>query len=401
MVNCVRFSPDGNRSLTVGGDKKGYFYDGKTGEKLGEIEPVHKLGIYSCSWSPDSQHFATASADKACRIFNAEGKCSASVELGKDVTDQQLGCLWVNDTVLSFGLGGDYHYIRPDGSRVRTVYGHNKFITALTYDPERRRLISASFDGKLVLWDVASGESAILDGKGHGTAVIGMGVAGNQLISVSSDDTVMTSDLAAGNYGPTAGLDTTPTGCAVGKSLAVVVTKKSVNVVVGGKVVSTVACPWEPTCVAVNPAENMVAVGGADKAVHMYALAGNSLTERGKLERHRGPITAVSFAPDGKLASADSVAREVMVWVDGECKTDGWVYHTAKVNAIAWAPDSIHLATAGLDSACYVWNFAEQGKRIHIPNAHPGGVNSVIFIGGDVFASAGQDAAIKTWALTY
>jgi WD40 repeat protein len=145
----------------------------------------------------------------------------------------------------------------------------------------------------------------------------------------------------------------------------------------------------------------MVAVGGADKIVHMFALAGNSLTERGKLERHRGPITAVSFAPDGKLASADSVAREVMVWVDGVCKTDGWVYHTAKVNAIAWAPDSVHLATAGLDSACYVWNFAEQAKRIHIPNAHPGGVNSVVFLSGDVFASAGQDASIKTWAVAY
>lgn len=34
FLSCVRFSPDGNKVLTVGLDKKGYLLDGKTGDKV-------------------------------------------------------------------------------------------------------------------------------------------------------------------------------------------------------------------------------------------------------------------------------------------------------------------------------------------------------------------------------
>ncbi len=37
FVTCVRFSPDGSKMATVGLDKKGFIYDGKTGEKLAEL----------------------------------------------------------------------------------------------------------------------------------------------------------------------------------------------------------------------------------------------------------------------------------------------------------------------------------------------------------------------------
>ena len=56
FVNCVRFSPDGNRFITVSSDKKGIIYDGKTGAKIGELaaEDGHRGSIYAVSWSPDS-----------------------------------------------------------------------------------------------------------------------------------------------------------------------------------------------------------------------------------------------------------------------------------------------------------------------------------------------------------
>lgn len=38
-------------------DKKGIIYDGKTGEKVGELssEDGHKGSIYAVSWSPDGK----------------------------------------------------------------------------------------------------------------------------------------------------------------------------------------------------------------------------------------------------------------------------------------------------------------------------------------------------------
>lgn len=57
FVNCVRYSPDGSKFITVSSDKKGIIYDGKTCEKLGELssEDGHKGSIYAVSWSPDGK----------------------------------------------------------------------------------------------------------------------------------------------------------------------------------------------------------------------------------------------------------------------------------------------------------------------------------------------------------
>lgn len=57
FVNCVRFSLDGNKFITVSSDKKGLVYDAKTAEKIGELssEDGHKGSIYVVSWSPASK----------------------------------------------------------------------------------------------------------------------------------------------------------------------------------------------------------------------------------------------------------------------------------------------------------------------------------------------------------
>lgn len=57
FVNCVRYSPDGSKFVTVSSDQKGFIYDGATGEKRGELskQDGHKGSIYALSWSPDSK----------------------------------------------------------------------------------------------------------------------------------------------------------------------------------------------------------------------------------------------------------------------------------------------------------------------------------------------------------
>lgn len=57
FVNCVRFSPDGSKFISVSSDKKGIIYDGKTADKIGELSPEdgHKGSVYAVSWSPDGK----------------------------------------------------------------------------------------------------------------------------------------------------------------------------------------------------------------------------------------------------------------------------------------------------------------------------------------------------------
>lgn len=57
FVNCIRFSPDGSKFLSVGSDKNGFLFNGKTGEKLGTLssEDGHNGSIYAACWSPSGK----------------------------------------------------------------------------------------------------------------------------------------------------------------------------------------------------------------------------------------------------------------------------------------------------------------------------------------------------------
>ncbi|KAL5565296.1 hypothetical protein UlMin_028460, partial [Ulmus minor] len=57
FVNCLRFSPDGSKFISVSSDKKELIFDGKSGEGIGELSPEngHKGSIYAISWSPDGK----------------------------------------------------------------------------------------------------------------------------------------------------------------------------------------------------------------------------------------------------------------------------------------------------------------------------------------------------------
>lgn len=61
-MNCIRFSPDGARFISVSSDKRGLLYDAKTADMIGELstEDGHTGSIYAVSWSPDSKRVILA-----------------------------------------------------------------------------------------------------------------------------------------------------------------------------------------------------------------------------------------------------------------------------------------------------------------------------------------------------
>src|SRR5262249_33173167 len=55
---------------------------------------------------------------------------------------------------------------RATGKEIRAFYGHEGFVRGLAFSPDGRRLLSASEDFSLKLWEVASGRS-LADFHGH------------------------------------------------------------------------------------------------------------------------------------------------------------------------------------------------------------------------------------------
>ena len=91
FVQDVRFAPSGDLFASVGSDARGFLYDGKTGDMKADLgEGIHGGTIVSMSsrspsylisnrffqfavtWSPDSHHFATSSADRTVKLCEWE-----------------------------------------------------------------------------------------------------------------------------------------------------------------------------------------------------------------------------------------------------------------------------------------------------------------------------------------
>jgi len=413
FITCVRFSPDGNKMVSVGTDKLGLLYDGKTGDVIGKLNPDqgHTAGIYSASWSPDSKQIFTASADKTCKLWDAEsGNClkTYTVKANSQVEDQQLGSLWQKDIVVSVSLSGDLNFwdLNKTDGPAKVVLGHQKFITGLAFDQSTQKLYSGSYDSLIVEWDLKTGATSAFKGKGHTNQINSIKVQNGNLVTAAMDDTLRTTPLASREYAAESSkLESTPVDIAVSQKSNLVVAVNTTSVVLtrGGKITQTLAVKYQPTSVSLSVDETKVSVGGKDNKIYVYNLSGDSLSEAHQLEGHRGSVTTLAYSPDGKYLASGDVLRDIFIWdlATKQIKIQGWVFHSAKINSVAWAPDSLHLASASLDGNLFVWSIEDPTKRITVKGAHQGGVNTVLWIDNNTVATAGQDATVKTWVVQH
>lgn len=407
FVNCVRFSPDGAKVVTVGQDKKGFVYDGKTGDKLGEFseENGHQGGILAASWSPDGKKILTASADKTCKLWNAESlKCEVTFTFGSDVNDQQVGCLWQGNDLISVSLRGDINFLDEanPAKPKKILLGHNKNITALGVDRATGKIFSGDFGGWLVEWDAATANTASFTGPAHATQITAAAVDSGKLVTISVDDTVKVSTIATRVWGDGVALGSQPLSVTARNGSVVVGTIDSLCVIAGNSVQNKLPIKYQAAAVAFNATGTELAAGGSDNNIYLYSFEGGKLTQTAVIASHRGAITALSYSASGQLASTDT-NREVKVF-QGEKEitpAGAWVFHNSRIESVAWSPDGTHLATAGNDSQIIVWDTTNFDKKIICKSAHQGIVKGVEWLDATTILSAGQDMTLKAWTVKY
>jgi len=174
-------------------------------------------------------------------------------------------------------------------------------------------------------------------------------------------------------------------------------------VIKDGAVASKLPVKYQPLTVALSVDETQLAVGGKDNNIYLYSISGSSLSETAVLKGHRGPLAVVVYSPDGQYLASGDNNRDIFVWdrKTNQIKIQGWVFHTARINALCWTPDSRHLASGSLDGNIFIWDMEKTDKRVQIKEAHRGGVNATFWLDNNTVASAGQDCCVKTWSIKF
>lgn len=418
FVNCIRFSPDGARFISVSSDKRGLLYDAKTADMIGELssEDGHTGSIYAVSWSTDSKRVVTASADKSAKVWEISadnnGKLVKTLACpgSGGVDDMLVGCLWQNDYIITVSLGGSIYLYSASGldKAPLELSGHMKNINSLALlKSEPKVLLSTSYDGLISKWLLGIGYSGKLE-RNVTTQIKCFAAVEGEIVSSGFDNKVWRVPLLGDQCGDAESVDIVnqPKDLSLAllsPDLALVSYETGVTLLRGTKVVSTIDLGFTVTACTIAPNGNEAVVGGQDGKLHVYSVVGDTLKEEAVLEKHRGPITVIHYSPDVSMfASADS-NREATVWdrVSHEVKVKNMLYHTARVNCLAWSPNSSMIATGSLDTCVIIYEVDKPASsRITIKGAHLGGVYGLVFSDDRTVVSSGEDACIRIWKVT-
>ncbi|KAH8274324.1 hypothetical protein KR026_009382 [Drosophila bipectinata] len=407
FVQAVRYSPDGKFFASAGFDGKVFLYDGVSSELVGEFgSPAHKGGVYALAWKPDSTQLLTCSGDKTCRLWQVESRELVSeFVMGATVDDQQVSCLWQGDHLITVSLSGVITYLNvADPSKpLRVVKGHNKPITVLGLSDDRSTIYTGSHDGVVTNWNSGNGTNDRITGTGHGNQINGIAAWGDFVYTCGIDDSLRQFSVEGNVYTDyVVKLNCQPRGLAILRSENIIALAciKELTLVQDQKKIFSLPIKYEASSIAVNADTHDVAVGGDDQKLHIYSLKAGVLEPKVELD-HLGAVTDVSYSPDQKYLVACDAHRKVVLYSVEEYKpahNKEWGFHSARVNTVAWSPNSLLVASGSLDTTIIIWSVANPAKHTIIKNAHPQSqITRLVWLDNNTVISTGQDCNTKVW----
>jgi WD40 repeat protein len=315
------------------------------------------------------------------------------------------------------------HAITPESpSLVRDLVGHADGVTASAVTPDGRRVISASQDRTLKIWDLQSGYAlATLEGHTDWVNACAVTPDGRRVVSASHDRTLKTWDLESGRQLATLeGHAFWVSGCAVtpdGRSVVSASQDGTLKVwdLESGRVLATLEghATGMNGC-AVTPDGRSVVSASQDGTLKVWDLESGRVLAT--LKGHAGGVMACAVTPDGRRVVSASQDRLLKVW-DLESGRElvtledprlrqrrarefpACAVTACAVTACAVTPDGRRVVSASQDGELKVWDL-DSGELFAILRGHAGWVlGCAVTPDGRRVVSASEDRTLKVWDL--
>ncbi|HPU86411.1 MAG TPA: FlgD immunoglobulin-like domain containing protein, partial [Candidatus Latescibacteria bacterium] len=266
--------------------------------------------------------------------------------------------------ILMFATGAKSQAL-PDTS-VMTIHGNPEHY-AVAAHPDGVHAVTASTDGSIRIWNIATGTlERVLAGHTATAYAVAITPDGTTIVSGGQDSTLRVWSFADGSL-----LRTIPTGAVV-------------------------------RCVALTPDGGTIVSGGWDFAIKVWQTSTGSLVRT--LTGHTKIVYSVALSEDGNTLVSGSDDKTARVWnlTTGQLirTVDGHFYG---VWAVAVNPAGTVGVSATANGTMKTWDTATGATLDSIPaggSNHRGAVWSLAFTpDGQSFVSGSHDQTIKVWAL--
>ncbi|MCA9290185.1 MAG: protein kinase [Phycisphaerales bacterium] len=286
--------------------------------------------------------------------------------------------------------------------------GHEDWVYSAAFDHDARRVVSGSRDHTVRVWEADSGDELRVLGR-HGTSVVSVAFgAGDLVASADVDGVACLWDADTGDQ--LASLRDQPGG-----SSGVAFTRAGDRLITWNLSGSLWVRDAKATsilhelsfgglirCATISADDRLLAAGGADGRIMIWNLDTGAVIHALQTADSVSDVRSLAFTPDGTGLASGHTDRPIRLWSveTGRAQDPSLRGHEENVTGLAFTHDGLQLISASWDRTLRVWDVAGP-DRIELVTTLRGHTDHVITCcfapDESILASSSNDGTVRLW----